>query len=41
MKKTRTALALLAALCLLLAAAGGGAETYVDRFVNAAGQIPD
>lgn len=41
MKKTRTALALLAALCLLLAAAGGGAETYVDRFVNADGQIPD
>ncbi len=41
MKKTRTALALLAALCLLLAVAGGGAETYVDRFVNAAGQIPD
>lgn len=30
MKALRTALALLAALCLMLAAAGSGAETYVD-----------
>ena len=40
MKKTRKALALLAALCLLLAAAGSGAETYVD-YISAGGQVPD
>ena len=37
MKKIRTALAILAALCLLLAAAGSGAETYLDSN----GEIPD
>lgn len=37
MKKLRTALALLAALCILLAAAGSGAETYVE----AGGYNPD
>lgn len=40
MKKTRKALALLAVLCLLLAAAGSSAETYVD-YISAGGQVPD
>ena len=41
MKLFRTGLVLLVSLCILLGAAGSCAETYIDYYVSAGGQIPD